>query len=56
VDKIEVDRAIWDGMRYYLRALHEQKAVDDMAMKSIDYMSLEKILELWGISAASRQT
>lgn len=47
--KIEIDEHIWNGITHYLRALHQQKAVDDVKMHFDDYMPLESLLELWDI-------
>lgn len=47
--KVEIEVAILEGMQHYLRALHEQGAVDNLKMKYASYKSLRECMDLWGI-------
>lgn len=49
MEKIEVNKAVWEGITHYLRSLHQQAAVDDVKMKFDNYKPLAELLDLWGI-------
>ncbi len=47
--KVEIDDAIWSGIKHYIKTLHKAGAVDDVKMSFQSYYPLEHLMKLWGI-------